>query len=90
MTTLQDLAIVANVSGPARVAGTACAIRVTTTEASTITFERSIDGTNFYEIPDISKTLNNATDEYNLVDFAPGQFVRVVSTGEMTVCKVLG
>lgn len=90
MTTLQDLAIVANVSAPARVVGNACAIRVTTSDASTITFQRSVDGTNFYAIPDISKTLNNATDEYNLVDFAPGQFVRVASTGTMTACKVLG
>ena len=90
MTTLQDLAIVANISSPARVIGSSCALRVTTIEASTITFQRSVDGTTFFDIPDISKTLNNATDEYNLVDFAPGQFVRVKSSGTMTACKVLG
>jgi hypothetical protein len=89
MTTLQDLAIVANISAPARVIGNVCALRVTTTEASTITFQRSVDGTTFFDIPDISKALDG-TDEYNLVDFAPGQFVRVKSTGEMTACKVLG
>lgn len=88
MSTLKDLAIVANTSAPAQLNGTGCAVKVTTTEASTITVERSVDGTNFKEIPEISFAVNGS-EEFNLTDFVPGQYVRVVSTGAMTVCKVL-
>lgn len=89
MATLKKLEITNNVSEPVRIDGHRCAIRVTTTEASEITVERSIDGTNFSLIPDLSFTVNDTSDEFNLVDIVNGQWLRVSSTGEMTLCKIL-
>jgi hypothetical protein len=89
MATLKDLSIAGNVSEPVRIDGTRCAIRVTTTEASTITVERSIDGANFSLVSDFSLAVDNTSDEFNLVDVVFGQWLKVKSTGEMTVCKIL-
>jgi len=88
MSGLKNLVIVSNLSESVKVDGTRAAIKVKTSESSTITFERSVDNIDFSEIPDISLTVDG-TYEDNLVDFVPGQFLRVRSTGEMTECKIL-
>lgn len=85
---LKNLVIVSNLSESAKIDGTKCAIRVTTSESSTITIERSIDNTNFSAIPDLSLTVDGS-DELNLIDIVPGQFLRVRSSAEMTECKIL-
>lgn len=89
MATLKTLVITNKVTEAVRIDSNSCAIRVTTTEASVITVERSLDGNNFSVIPDVSLTVNNASDEMNLTDIVPGQWLRVVSTGMMTLCKIL-
>ena len=88
MATLKELGITANLSDAVKVDGSKCAIRVTTSASSTVTVERSIDGTNFSTITDVTWTVNGS-DEINLVDIMPGQFLRVRSTATMTVCKIL-
>lgn len=89
MATLKTLAIVANVSEAVRIDAGRCAIRVTTTENSNITVSRSVDGTNFSVIPDIILAVNNTSNEFNLVDIVPGQWLKVNSSGAMTECKIL-
>jgi ribose 5-phosphate isomerase len=88
MAGLKSLAIVSNLSESVKIDGTRCAIRVTTSASSTITVERSIDNSNFSAIPDISLTVNGS-DEINLIDIVPGQFLRVRSTAAMSDCKIL-
>lgn len=86
---LKDLIITDNVSEAVKVENEKCSILVTTSASSTVTFERSLDGTNFSTIPDVSLTVNSATDQINLADIIPGQFLRVKSSGTMTACKIL-
>lgn len=83
-----SLAIVANVSAGFRLSSESCCFQITTTEASTITVERSIDGVAYSEVPDYSLAANGTVED-NLVDFKRGQFVRFKSTGAMTSCKIL-
>jgi len=88
MSTLKDLAIVANVSAAVQVNSESCAIRVVTSASSTITVQRSIDGVNFTDIPDVSLVVNG-TDEMNLNGIVKGQYLKVSSTAAMTSCKIL-
>jgi len=89
MGALNSLKITENVTEGVRIDGKRCVVRVTTTEASTITFLRSVDGTDFFLIPDLTWTVDNTTDEINLIDIVPGQWLKVSSTGAMTLCKIL-
>jgi len=88
MATLKTLTIEENVSEPVQINGNNCAVRVTTTESATITVQRSIDNVNFSEIPELSLTVDGS-DEFNLSDIVPGQYLRVHSSAEMTLCKIL-
>lgn len=88
MATLTTCRITDKVTEKVRVNSETIAVRVTTTEASTITVESSVDGETFAEIADYSASVNG-TAELHLTDFVPGEFVKVKSTGAMTVCKIL-
>jgi hypothetical protein len=87
---LKTLAVTDNVSESFQANGTTAAVRVTTSEASTITVERSIVNADFVAVPDLSWSIDG-TDEFNVVDLVEGQFLRVKATaGVMTAVKVLG
>jgi len=87
-TLLKSLVIVDNVSEAVVLQDGSIVVQVETSNASTITFLRSIDGVNFSVIPDVTMTVNDAIDEINLVDFKAGQSLKISSTGTMTSCKV--
>lgn len=64
------------------------AIQVTTTEASVITVQRSANGADYSDLPDFSLAVNGL-DEFNIINMAPGQYFRVMSTGEMTKVNIV-
>jgi hypothetical protein len=88
MATLKTLVITNKVTEAVRIDSESCAIMVTTTEASTVTVERSVDGNVFAIIPNVSLVVNGS-DGLNLTDIVPGQWLRVTSTGAITLCKIL-
>ncbi len=89
MEQLQDLTVAENVSSAFNANDRDVAIKVTTSESSTIVIHRSIDNTDFRVIPDLSWTIDGI-DEINLTDCKKGQFYKVVATaGVMTAAKVL-
>jgi len=90
MATLKTLLITNKVTEAVRVDADKCMVMVTTTEASTITIERSAEGSVFALIPDVSIVLSGAgSGMENLTDVVPGQWLRFTSTGAITLCKIL-
>lgn len=86
---LEVLSITNNVSEAFVATSDSVVIQVETSDDSTISFLRSIDGIVFSTIPDVSMTVNDTIGEINLIDLKPGQSFKVSSTGTMILCKVL-
>lgn len=73
---------------PVQASSTSAVVQIWTADEATVTVQRALDGLNFTDVGSFETTIDGL-GEFNIINIIPWQFIRIVSTADVSKMNIL-